>query len=575
MAEKKRLYFSILFFIFVPLIIFVITDVPFVFYNNDDFFLKQIASGELTGTPEAHLLHIGYPTGIVLSTLYKIFPSVPWYGILLFSYGYLGIILTLHAIRLRFEKKITGFIGSVLLVFITFAFSIVHLVNIQFTTITTIVCAASLVSFYLAEETEDVKVFLTKNIPGLVLFILSLELRNSACIMLLPSFLLLILVKWLRNRKLTKSLLAYGSILLCLVILSFCIEKIAYSGNQWSIFKDYNTARANMMDYDGFPDYDAFKDEYDALGITQQSYVSATTHYQLLLDDNIDANALQTLDNLVSNPDIDIKALFKAYLERHTVSYLDRPLNMIVYALYFFAILFIIISKKYKILWDVAALFCGRNIVWIYLLLIGRSPTRVTQGVYIMELLLLLAIIVSNQLYCDFLRNKKTLRYFICGTFIACSLFIAIKWGIPNTAVVTDYSRNQLAYSDAYEEVREYMYENGQNLYLLDTQSFSYFTENIFSKTPESSGNFMLMGSWTANSPWSDSVLAKYGYTAYEQAVTDGNNVYFIFMNSPQIEYDYLNDYFNEKQPGNLLCITDTIHCTNGLEFIVLQLQPQ
>lgn len=105
MSKEKKINFDILLYIFIPLILFAIVDMPFVFYNNDDLYMKQIVSGELTGTPEAHLLHIGYLTGLFLSTLYKLFPPVPWYGILLFSYGYLSIILSIYMCMKHIKKR--------------------------------------------------------------------------------------------------------------------------------------------------------------------------------------------------------------------------------------------------------------------------------------------------------------------------------------------------------------------------------------------------------------------------------------------------------------------------------------
>ena len=42
---------------------------PFVYETNDDLFLRMIASGEMTGVPEAHLHFISYPAGLLLSLL--------------------------------------------------------------------------------------------------------------------------------------------------------------------------------------------------------------------------------------------------------------------------------------------------------------------------------------------------------------------------------------------------------------------------------------------------------------------------------------------------------------------------
>lgn len=573
MNTIKKTNFDILLFILIPIAIYIVLDIPFTFYNNDDFFLKQIASGELTGTPETHLLHIGYFTGVILSTLYKILPTIPWYGILLFSYGYLSIILPLYFFSQYIEKKLSRIICSVLCVGVTLSFLSIHLINIQYTTITAIVCAASLAFFYLAEETEDAKTYLKNTIPSLITFFLALEIRNKACIMFLPMFFFFILAKYLKNRKLFKPLLSYGTLILIILIISFGIEKIAYSSHDWNDFKIYNTTRENIVDYSGFPVYDQYAETYEELGISYQSYISAGSYYQLLLDENINVNSLQALEKLSSASSINIKDMCADLWERHIHSYVDRPLNLIVYLVYFFTVILIFVSEKKKLLWDVLAIFGGRSIIWIYLAYIGRSLPRVTQGIYIVELLMLLAIIFSNKLWCINSRKKKILQYALCSALIISSLFTTIKWGIPNTRIIIDHSKAMLSHSGAYQEIRSYFAENNENLYLLDTHSFSYFTEDIFEETPASYNNFILLGGWVANSPWTDSVLQEYDYTSYEQAALEGSNVFFVFMNTEQTSYDYLNDYFNEKHPGTFLVVTDTFKCTSGVEFLILQLQ--
>jgi hypothetical protein len=98
--------------------------------------------------------------------------------------------------------------------------------------------------------------------------------------------------------------------------------------------------------------------------------------------------------------------MFKSFVERHLTSYIDRPLNIIVYFMYVGAIALAVLSGTYKALYDVLALFFGRMVIWAYLMYIDRSLPRVTQGVYIVELMVLFAIIISNCLWV----NKKKER---------------------------------------------------------------------------------------------------------------------------------------------------------------------
>lgn len=589
MKKKCKFHYSILFFIFLPLLIFLLKDITVTFYNNDDFFLKLIASGEFTGTPQSHLLHIGYLTGILLSTLYTLLPSVPWYGILLFSYGYLSIMLSVYTVSKQIEKTRHRIIASVLMTFTAVCFLWIHIIELQYTTVTAIVCAAALVHFYLAEESEHISDYIKANIPGLVFFFLAMELRDKACLMFLPTFFLVGLIKYAKNRKLFKPLLAYGGILLCLVLLTLGIQKIAYSDEAWNSFKTYNTARENIVDYNGYPDYEEYRAEYEALGITYESYLSASTRYQLLLDENINTEFMVEMEALSHHFEPDVKQMLHNFLERHISSYIDRPLNLIVYVLYFFTGILIIVGKRPRAFLDLAALFAGRTIIWGYLLFIGRPMPRVTQGVYMMEFLLLLAIIFGQKLC--FVRTKKEIReesannktklsdgrkllQRITGiVFAVAVIFTAIKWGLPNTVTIMDHSQTRYDYSVAYREMQEYFYTNQDNVYLLDTNSFSYFTEDAFAQTAKTAGNCVLLGSWHANSPWTDSIAAKYGIESYETAAVTQDNVYFVFMNTETTGYEYLENYFHSRYPETSLVLQDTVNTSNGLEFYIMQVQ--
>ena len=139
--------------------------------------------------------------------------------------------------------------------------------------------------------------------------------------------------------------------------------------------------------------------------------------------------------------------------------------------------------------------------------------------------------------------------------------------------VIREHSISRSNFSVAYDELQNYFYENGENLYLLDTNSFSYFTEDVFTKSEASCANTVLLGSWTANSPWTDAVARRFQITSYEEAAVNRDDVYFVFMNTESTGYEYLEHYFQSKYPDSHMKIQDTILTSNGLEFYVLKVQ--
>ena len=590
MHSKGKFDYSILLFIFLPILLFWAKDITVTFYNNDDLYIKLLASGEFTGSPEAHLLHIGYFTSAILNILYKLLPSIPWYGLLLFSYGYLCIMLSLYILSKQIKRPYLRIFFSLTFSLISFTFLWIHIIELQYTTITAIVCALSLVCFYLSEESENIPSFIQKNILSIVTFFLALELRNKACIMFIPIFILIGLVKCIKNHKMFKPILAYFSILLLVVILSYTTKEIAYSADEWKSFRTYNTARENIVDYNGFPDYKEYQADYESLGVSFQSYISATTRYHLLLDDNINTEFMVKMDSLSPDYKPTLKEMFHGFFYRHVISYMDRPVNLIVYVFYLFVFLFIFVSKRWDALLDLSALFIGRMTIWTYLLFINRPIHRVTQGVYIVEFLLLLSIFLGQKLcFTDatnqtlqhrfsakklwhFIANKKLLpKRIVLVLFLVTVIFTTVKFGIPHISMISGYSKERIYFSLAYADMRKYFYEHENNLYLLDSNSFSSFTEDVFASPLPSHSNFVPLGNWLANSPWTDNIASRRNITSYEEAAITQDNIYFVFMNTDSTNYLYLENYFKSKYPNITLVICDTVYTSNGLEFYVLQ----
>ncbi len=571
LQSQKNLPYRFIIYILLPLLLLLTSGITFIYFNNDDLFMKQLASGELTLKPESHLLHIGYITGLLLSTLYKLFPAVPWYGILLFSYAYLGITVCFYMLAHFFPKILHTILLGIFLFGAIGPFLIIHLVQIQFTTVTAMLTTASLMCFYISDYADSPVLCRKWKVISIVFFILAFELRMDACIMFIPTFFLLGVSKYLKDHSSLKPVLLYGCTLAILLVILGSIEKIAYSAPAWESFKAFNTARANIMDYNGFPDYNAYQDIYNEFGITYESYLSMSKRYQILLDDKINVSFMEVMSDISHEYHFDPARILTDFWARHVTDYTDRPLNLIVYVLYFFALLLIIVSKKWKTVFDLLAVFLGRMIIWMYLLYINRPMLRVTQGIYIMECILLFAIILVNRLWIPSKSANRIPGRIVLALFTICSLFLSIDQGLPHAEMIIANSAAQCKFSESYQEMRDYFYEHGDNIYLQDMLGFSSFTEDIFQPTAPSKGNFILTGGWTASSPWTDNIAARNNIASYEQAAISQDNVLFVFMDMEWTGYDYLNAYLRSKYPDCHLETVDIYQCTDGLQFLILR----
>lgn len=558
--------------VIVPLLLMWHFNAKVVFYNNDDLYIGELLSGITTGRPESHLVHIGYLTGLILSRLYMLSPTTPYYGIFLFSMIYGSIVFAFSAMLLKLEKIWQKIILVFSAFYIISSFFFCHLAEIQYTTVTTVVCMTAVVLFVLAEDKTDWKEYLKENIAGYVFFFLSFNIRDKACIMVLPVFFFVGLAKVLKDKKMFQSVLAYAAGLVVIMAVLFGVERVAYSVDTWKEFERYNTAREQVMDYAGFPAYDENTELYQQLGISEQSYISLATRYQVLLDEHVDADFMEAMSEVSgADRELDLIGMLRSFIERHVSSYVDRPLNIIVYFMYAATIVLAFFSKKFKALYDVLALFCGRMIVWIYLIYIDRCLPRVTQGIYIVELMTLLAIMISNSLWIGDKGEKRKLPQIAGVCILAGMIAICHKWGLPNSGYILRYNDSQMAYATCYKEMREYFNMHEENVYLADMFSFSYFTKDIFAEEYPSVGNYVMMGNWVANSPWTDSIAARYQITSYEEAAVNQDNVYFVFMDSDGTSWQYLADYYAEKYPGSVMEIEEVVETTFGQDFLILK----
>lgn len=558
----------------IPLFLMWIFDVEVVFFNSDDFYIEEVVSGYFTGVPQSHLVHIGYLAGLLLSRLYMIFPVVPWYGIFLFSMLYGSIMYAFSAMLLKLNKIRQKIIFLVCALYIICAFFFCHLIDIQYTTVTTVVCMAAVITFVLAEDKTNWKEYLKANIAGYIFFFLSFNIRDKACLMVLPIFFFIGVSKVIKDKKMFRSVMVYALGLIAIMFLLFGVERIAYSGEPWNEFERYNTAREQVMDYAGFPSYAENTELYEELGISEQSYISVTTRYQAILDENINLNFMETLESLADGPkETNISLMLYLFVYRHLSSPLDRPLNIIVYFIYISVIVLALISKKYSSLCDIMALFLGRMVIWTYLIYVNRSLPRVTQGIYIIELMFLFAVIIINSLWVD--KKKESAKIpRVVGILIFIGIIaISHRWGISNTISACANNAERVRYASCYKEVREYCNQNADKLFMADTFGFIDYTDNIFEKTEKSQANLILLGAWMANSPWTDQIAERYNIESYEEAAIYQDNVYFIFVDDEKLPWQYLADYYAEKYPGSIMEVEDVIETAYGQKFLVLKVR--
>lgn len=569
--KKIGIYLIGILLLLLPLLLLKITGTRIVYYNNDDIYMQEICSGVMTGTPNSHLIFIGHLTGLGLSGLYKLFPSVPWYGLWLFLCMYGSIVYIICRLSTFFQKvknKLFFFAGAAFTIWFCW---LQHIVELQFTTITATVATAGFVSMLCSKDSEKVSDFLKNNIVSILFFFIAFELRYNACVMILLACIVYAGIKIIKNKKMLPALISYMGILVTGIFLLWSIEKIAYSSEEWQNYQRYTVARATLLDYKGYPDYATYKQKYEELGISEVSYNAARSRYLLLLDENIDAEAfeyLNTLEPLKKQP----KTFAKDFIKLQYLSKADYPLNIIVFFLYISAIILVFAAHKKNYLWEILGLFFSRNAIWVYLILGGRIVPWVTQGIYIMEVMVLSGILIRNRIWqhLDTVNQKKYCKILTAVTVIG--ILVCLFTGIPNTGRLLEQNKNHQQNTDEYRTIRQYCDAHPENLYLIDLLSAYYFNDFALDATITASGNMVLLGGWPTNSPWTTTIAQKYDINSYLDAITKKDNIYFIFKDTPSTGYEYLESYLADNQIPGQLTVDEIVNSQKGEKFFILKL---
>lgn len=573
---------------------------PFIYQTNDDLFLKTIVSGEVTGTPQPHLLYMGYLSGLLLSALYRLFPNLPWYGLFLcFSIG-ISMFLILYKLLKTEKSFLSRFFTWGAFLFVSYGFLFLHIAELQYTTIAGIVGSCGLFLLFFASPRESLRDTLWEFIDFFLLSVYSMSIRNKSFLMLLPFIGMIFLGKYLdawdvsadRSEKTSfkaffssrqKNLLCMAGIFCVLLLFVAGTERLAYSREDWHDFRIYNSHRETIYDYNGYPDYENNKALYQELGISPASYEAAYHHYSILPEPAIQKDSMEILaevsrkEQAAAAPSFSgrLREMASFFLDRH-LSYTDRPLNLLVYCLYFLVFLSALFSHKKRAIRDILFLLTARMFVWCYLMYFGRFPARVSQICYFAELAVLLAILFSRRLWeISETLSQRSRRENLCriwqGVSLVIIILISIRFGFPKAEAAAWEASSRLSFSQSYAELQEYFADHPEQFYYLDMNSFGSFTEDALKGGKAACANYVLMGSWLPKSPWYNDKLSKAGITDAGAALYENPDVYVVFMDSENTSFDYLADFYAENHPGVLLEVVDTVSTSNDIKFLIIK----
>lgn len=553
---------------------------------NDDTMMHDIMSGVYSSIPDGHNMQTLYPLGAFIALCYKVCRTAPWYGLFLclcqFGCFYLiGVRLCSlweGAERGGSRKVFTGKIVC-LLVLCLFQWGIwlSHLVNIQYTITCAMLSAAAIFLFMTTAEELDVRQFVLRNIPSVLLVILAYMLRSEMLLLTFPFICLAGLYRLTEEKKVfvKENLIRYGSVLgimLAGMVLVSIVDYAAYGSAKWKEFRDYFDARTTVYDfYRELVTDDTYSESLTRLGVTpaQQTLLR---NYNFGLDDSIDTELLMEAADYASgtlrtSKDWAAIARDKIYVYIYRTTHNgDAPYNVVViwaYIAVFVAGILLCLGcdksdegqtlvtgniHRFAFLWQLILLAFVRSALWMFILLRGRDPERITHSLYLVEFALLAAMFVK--MLCRLRSLSENDRVSVNAAYGLVMLFVLMVV-VSLTDSVSDMGADQASRERINQDwyaIDAYCREHPDSFYFEDVYSTVDFSWEMFQDTDNSIANYDIMGGWICKSPLYEQKLEYFGIASMADGLLNDEKVYMIMNDTlPESSTDWLEDYYHER----------------------------
>ncbi|MCD7807540.1 MAG: hypothetical protein LUH19_09430, partial [Lachnospiraceae bacterium] len=280
------------------------------FTINDDVMIRDILSGAYTGTPDAHCIQMLYPLGLLISSLYRLIPAFPWYGLFMGFCHCLCAYLILRRLlawadqgrdgngKVKILLTLLGILGFA-------AILLGKVLYIQYTVTCTLLAGTAVFLFVTTPDECSPGEFNRKNIVSMILFILAYCMRTEMVLLLCPLVAAAGIYKWSAGSKKVGlkffSVTNYCKYLVTVLVvlagmgIGFLWDMAAYSSEEWREFGTFFDNRTELFDFLGrAPEYEGNEEFYDRIGLSEEQ-VELLVNYNFALDDEIDSDLLQTI----------------------------------------------------------------------------------------------------------------------------------------------------------------------------------------------------------------------------------------------------------------------------------------
>lgn len=546
---------------------------------NDDWGMYSILSGAYTGAPDAHVMFFLYPLSWLLSKLYSLCSFIPWYG--LFQHGVqIGSLFTVYRRTLRIRKKhdpekflIPVACTTFLLLF--FIINLNVLSEAQYTTTAGLAAAAALFCFITARTGQSKSGFFRDNIPTFLLSWIAFSMRQNIFYLCLPMAGMLWLAKWILSRRNRHEATAFKLLGFALILglgmgILWGINAAAYASPEWSDFRKINHYRERVGDFYTWPEYEECKDDLNALGIDEESYLYRRSGapyigHDMTVSDWEDMHRIARKYYLA-------RTSLKDRLKRTVVGLVNvffyedgmQPANLLAGLLLLLTPVYILFERNGQALFVYLMYLFGRTVSWCYVLYEGRFPKRIVQPLITADFLILFAILLAFNL----LRRNSIRKS-------AAALAIVLPLSVFSLHVTrVNVQENYRVHRETWEGLKDYCFSHPDNFYIwtYNSGTLEHFCEMSFAMDQGVYQNFLYTNWGVVCNPNTQKKLSDQGIGSFGQDLVDSNHVYFILQEAPHNEEHPVILYFRHTFQAKLT-VADTF-TAGDTPYCVYQLRP-
>ena len=558
--------------------VFIYQMLPFIYDINDDVAMRNVAAGVITGSPDAHLLHIKYLLGLVIAGFYRLLPGFDWYGLVLIGIMLFSLAMVLYRGLAAKKGIFWKFCYTALTLLLFTCIGLKHVTAFQWTVTAAMAGSAGIYLFYTADRDSG---FWTRMEEGTAVFLLllSLAVRDDVFLMVLP---VAALCFWWKYGSVGKSSLAdieyqkklrlyfttengkswnvqwkgwnaalsHINVILGLlagILVLLGTEGLAYRSMEWREFCAYNVNREAIMDYYGLKNYEEDPAFFDSLGITPEE-AENLQRYSLYLVEDLYSEKMAALAEhsrevyIREHPFGQRISTAVEKIDSHLGEEDYHPVNLLCLGL-LAGVLGLCFGKNRRQLGLVLSVTGVWAAYWFYLGYRDRIVERVGFALYLLMLLTMLAVwyrVVFLEHAGEDTGSKGGKlkgRLLTVGSFLLLALFNGPAW-----KAVKENNTARRDYNLEFLDVNRYMAEHMENVYFMTTFSIETYTDNFTVSRDFAFSNLLSVGGWHTFSPLENVKNEKLGITDPKKDLAEKEQVYLISLE--QVNLRYMNRYY-------------------------------